>query len=145
MSPDRRDGPSGAALVDTSAWIQSFRSAGPADLQEYVRRIVKARLAATCAIVNLELFYGCRSREEFAKLGGALGAQHHLEFEPPVWPISYETAFSLRRQGITVPTVDILVASLAAHHRVVLVHHDTHFEVVKKALPALKTVHFLPS
>jgi len=145
VSPDGRTVPPGAVLIDTSAWIQSFHSSGPPDLHDYIRRVIKARLAATCAIVDLELFSGCRSREEFAKLKTALEAQHRLEFEQPVWALGYETAFSLRRKGITVPTVDILIASLALHHQVVLAHHDSHFELIKKVLSGLKTVHFLPT
>jgi len=131
--------------VDTSAWISSFRSSGSSDLKEFLRKIVHSRLAATCAIIKLELVYGCRTREEYSKLTGCLEAQHDLDFDPGVWLLSYETAFSLRRRGITVPAVDILIAALAAHHQVLLVHHDAHFEIIKEALPALKTINFLSS
>ena len=50
-------------LVDTSAWIVSFKKAGSHDLKEFIRQAIVSGNAVTSPIIILELLQGCRSVE----------------------------------------------------------------------------------
>jgi hypothetical protein len=51
-----------------------------------------------------------------------------------VWTIAYETGFSLRRKGITTPTVDILICSIAKRNELAILHHDEHIRIIARIL-----------
>jgi predicted nucleic acid-binding protein len=48
-------------LVDTSAWIVSFKKAGDLRLKEFLKQSIVAGSAVTSPIIILELLQGCRS------------------------------------------------------------------------------------
>jgi predicted nucleic acid-binding protein len=48
--------------------------------------------------------------------------------------LAYRAGYDLRRKGITVPTIDILILSIAKVHNCSLLHHDKHFKLVAKHL-----------
>jgi predicted nucleic acid-binding protein len=62
-----------------------------------------------------------------------------LPITPVVWEQAYELGFSLRRQGLTIPTVDLIIAALALENRTFLLHHDEHFEMIVPYFPNLQT------
>ncbi len=55
-------------LVDTSAWIASFRETGNQKLKEYLREALDLDRVVTTNIVILELLQGCKSRKEYDAL-----------------------------------------------------------------------------
>jgi len=50
-----------------------------------------------------------------------------LEVRDGVWERAYRLAYRARREGLTVPSLDILIAALAAEHNCGLLHADRHF------------------
>jgi hypothetical protein len=82
-------------LVDTPAWIESFR-----------------KILPSC------------------------------DFDPNTWATAYEIGFVLRRRGLTLPTVDIMLAALSKSHGFTLLHHDRHFEQMQNVVP-FPTITFL--
>ncbi len=50
--------------------------------------------------------------------------------EDLIWERVYSFGFSLRRRGLTVPTLDILIAFLAIDKGYTLLHHDHHFRMI---------------
>ena len=57
-----------------------------------------------------------------------------LPVNEAVWESAYRAGYDLRRKGITVPTIDILILSIAKVHRCSILHHDKHFNLVAKHL-----------
>ena len=92
-------------LVDTSAWIASFKKAGNHDLKEFMKQAIVSGHAATSPIILLELLQGCRTVEERDSLRIKLESLDILPITPGVWEQAYELGFSLRRKGLTIPTV----------------------------------------
>jgi predicted nucleic acid-binding protein len=112
-------------LVDTSAWIVSFKKARNHDLKEFVKQAIVSGHAVTSPIIILELLQGCRSIEERDSLRIKLESLDLLPITPAVWEQTYELGFSLRRRGLTIPTVDLIIAALALEHRTFLLHQTS--------------------
>lgn len=126
-------------LVDTSAWIASFKKAGNHDLKEFMRQAIVSGHAVTSPIIVLELLQGCRSVEERDSLRIKLESLDILPITPVVWEQAYELGFSLRRKGLTIPTADLIIAALALENKTFLLHHDEHFEMIVHYFPNLQT------
>ena len=62
-----------------------------------------------------------------------------LPVTPLVWEQAYGLGFSLRRKGLTIPTVDLIIAALALENRTFLLHRDEHFEMIVPYFPNLQT------
>ena len=129
-------------LVDTSAWITSFKKTGHPDLKEFMRQIIVSGEAVTSQIIILELLQGCRSSEERDALRIKLESLDILPLTQSVWEQAYELAFSLRRKGLTLPTTDLIIAALAIEDKSLLLHHDKHHERIASYYPTLHTRRF---
>ncbi|MDI6764622.1 MAG: PIN domain nuclease [Thermodesulfobacteriota bacterium] len=129
-------------LIDTSAWITSFKKTGNDELKEFMRQAIVSGLAVTSPVIILELLQGCRSVEERDALKINLESLDILSITLSVWEQAYEFGFSLRRKGLTIPTVDLIIAALAIENKSLLLHHDDHFEMIASNYPDLKTKYF---
>ena len=126
-------------LIDTSAWIASFKKTGSHELKEFMRQVIVAGLAVTSPVIILELLQGCRSVGERDALKIKLESLDILSITLPVWEQAYELGFSLRRKGLTIPTVDLIIAALAIENKSLLLHHDEHYEMIAPYCPMLQT------
>jgi predicted nucleic acid-binding protein len=129
-------------LIDTSAWIASFKKTGSQELKEFMRQAVVSGLAVTSPLIILELLQGCRSVGERDALRTKLESLDILPITQGVWEKAYELGFSIRRKGVTIPTVDLIIAALAIENKSLLLHHDDHFEMIVPHNPALQTKYF---
>lgn len=107
-----------------------------------MRQALAEDRVVTCPVVILELLQGCKSDKEFEKLKSFLEILPSRDFDSNTWMMAYEIGFVLRRRGLTLPTVDIMLAALAKSHAFTLLHHDRHFEQMQKVVP-FPTITFL--
>ena len=126
-------------LIDTSAWIASFKKTGNHELKEFMKQAIVSGLAVTSPVIILELLQGCRSVGERDDLRTKLESLDILPIAQGVWEQAYELGFSLRRKGVTIPTVDLIIAALAIENKTLLLHHDDHFEMIVPHNRALQT------
>ena len=129
-------------LIDTSAWIASFKKAGNDELKEFMRQAILSGLTVTSPVIILELLQGCRSVGERDALKIKLESLDILSITFPVWEQAYELGFSLRRKGLTIPTVDLIITALAIENKSLLLHHDEHYEMIVPYFPILQTKYF---
>ena len=129
-------------LIDTSAWIASFKKTGNDELKEFMRQAIVSDLAVTTPVIILELLQGCRSVGERDALKIKLESLDNLSITLSVWEQAYELGFSLRRKGLTIPTVDLIIAALAIENKSLLLHHDEHYEMIVPRFPILQTKYF---
>ena len=122
-------------LIDTSAWILALRPKGPDRARTAVGELLTSSRAATTGIIMLELLSGTRSTQEFRELKEELNALLQLDVTPQVWEKAFDLGYQLRRAGLTLPTVDILISALALENDCTLLHADRHFEQVAKHHP----------
>ena len=121
-------------LIDTSAWIVSFKKAGNESLKQKVVEVLASLSAVTTPIIVLELLQGCRDRKEYEAMKSRMEALEMLPVNEDVWESAYWAGYNLRRKGITVPTIDILILSIAKVHNCSVLHHDKHFKLAAKHL-----------
>jgi len=128
-------------LVDTSAWITSFRRTGHPELKEYLKRCISFGFAATCPVVILELLQGCRTETERDNLRIKLESLDVFPITDLTWERIYELGFSLGREGLTLPTADLIIAAVALEQDAVVLHQDQHYELIGRH-SRLRTKHF---
>ena len=131
-------------LVDTSAWIVSFKKGGDQRVKEFLRQSITTGLAVTSPIIILELLQGCRSVEERDSLRIKLESLDVLPITSSSWEQAYELGFALRRKGLTVPTTDLIIAALSIENKSLLLHQDQHYERIASYFPDLRTKYFGP-
>ena len=129
-------------LVDTSAWIASFREAGNQKLKDFLADALDLDRVLMTNIVILELLQGCKTKKEYEVMKTRLDALPFYPVDDTTWSISYEAGFALRRKGITVPTIDIIMCALAKEHGIMLLHHDRHMKTIAP-LMGVRAVDFL--
>jgi len=129
-------------LVDTSAWIASFKKVGDPQLREYLKVTITSGKAATSPIIVLELLQGCRTNSERDALRNKLENLEVLDIPQAIWERSYELGFSLRRNGLTIPTADLIIAAAAIENDCILLHQDEHYEMIAQYFSPLGTKKF---
>jgi predicted nucleic acid-binding protein len=129
-------------LVDTSAWILSFKVPGNTKLKDYLRNAIDADRAGITNIIILELLQGCKNKKEYETLKSRLEVLPLYTLTENTWFIAYETGFLLRRKGLTVPTVDIVISSIAKENNLTVLHHDTHLKILSREM-GIKAVDFM--
>jgi len=131
-------------LVDTSAWIIGFRTGGDPKAREFLKQKIAAGQVATSPLIILELIQGCKTEGERDRLRLQLESLEILYIEAHIWERAYGLAFDLRRKGLTIPTVDILVASLALENHCLLLHFDRHFLMIAQYIKDLNLMSMGP-
>jgi len=121
-------------LIDTSAWIVSFKKTGNESLKQKVVEALASLSAATTPVIVLELLQGCRDKKEYEAMKSRMEALEMLPVNEAVWEAAYREGYDLRRKGITIPTIDILILSIAKIYDCSVLHHDKHFKLVAKHL-----------
>lgn len=118
-------------LVDTSAWIDFFRGKGHS--ADRVDELLASNEVALCGPVLTELRRGLRSPSERRKVIPLLDGCHELEQPAALWEEAGELGYVLARRGVTVKTMDLLVATYALSHGVALLASDSDFDDMRRA------------
>jgi hypothetical protein len=118
-------------LIDTSAWIAFFRDRGPAAAA--VDQALEEDEAALCGPVLTELRRGFATAAERSKTLPLLSACH--QFLPPadLWDEAGDLGFALARKGLTVKTLDLLIAIYALSNRTAILTLDSDFRLMAQA------------
>jgi predicted nucleic acid-binding protein len=122
-------------LIDTSVWIFALRTKYVPKIKSYVERLLDEDKVVINPIIKLELLAGTKTRNEFARLKLRLDALQEIFIDQEIWEESQKIAFDLRKKGIKIPNIDIIILSCAKIHKITLVHRDKHFDLAGKILP----------
>ena len=117
-------------IVDTSAWIESFRPQGEDKLKEVVKQLISEGNILLPGIVKTEILRGTKSKEEFQMLDESLSGLIYLSVEDDFWGRLAKFSFDLLREGIIVPLVDTYIALLGIENNAPLLHCDQHFDLI---------------
>jgi predicted nucleic acid-binding protein len=119
-------------LLDTSVWIDALRGKTP-EIVALTRKLLNDDRILTCGPVIFEINRGLRHSER-KRIMSLFEALTRLPVEEGVWEQAGDLDASLRRKGITIPPMDILIAQTCRRHDVSLFTLDGHFSSV----PGLK-------
>jgi predicted nucleic acid-binding protein len=122
-------------LVDTSCWIHALRKKGDPAVRERVRALLDTNSAAWCQLVRLELWRGAENEWDRELLSYLEANVTMLAISSDVWQRSVHFTHTLRREGKTVPTTDLIIFACAAVHGVEIEHADKHFDLLNELFP----------
>ena len=117
-------------IVDSSAWIESFRPEGRAKLKEKVKELLTEGSILLPEIIKAEILRGTKSRKEYKMLDDLLNGLTYLPVEENFWSRLARFSFDLVREGVAVPLVDTYIALLAIENNASLLHRDQHFDLI---------------
>ena len=116
-------------LIDSSVWVEYFRSKGSQKVKERVKAILQRDEAVSCGIVIVEILRGARNEKDFQALRDSLVSLPQISLDDTVVERASRWGFLLDRKGKVVSTTDLLIAS-AAYKKARLLHSDSDFEVI---------------
>ncbi len=115
-------------LLDTSVWIGALRGK-TSDLVAITQELLNDDRVLTCGPVIFEIKRGLRPSER-KKILPLFDALIRLSFDETVWDAAGDLDASLRKKGITIPPMDVIIAQVCLHHKVFLFTLDEHFRSV---------------
>ena len=130
-------------LIDTSAWILALKKAPYSIAKEKIEALLVENKIAIVPMICLELLGGVKSPAEFQRLKSRLEALHTIPLAKTEWDEAARLAFELRRKGKTIPYTDVIIGTAAILHDLLLLHADSHFDIMAKEVP-LKVESLLP-
>ena len=116
-------------LVDTSAWIDYFNKP-ESETGRTVEQILRTGRAALAGIVLTEILQGAKIKTEFDAILESMLALPFLEASLTTWIEAGRISFALREKGITIPTTDLIIASLALENNCSILTLDLHFQKI---------------
>ena len=117
-----------SVLLDTSIWVDALRGKTP-NIVALTQGLLNDDRALTCGPVIFEIKRGLRSPER-KKILPLFDALIRLSFDEAIWDAAGDLDASLRKKGVTIPPMDVLIAQICLHHKVVLFSLDEHFRSV---------------
>jgi len=117
-------------IIDTSAWIESFRPDPGKSFQQLVRDMIVQDLVLLPGIIKTELLRGTKNKKEYNQLGQMLKGLTSLAVAEDFWERLSNFSFQLFRKGITVPLTDTYIALLCIENQASLLHRDKHFDMI---------------
>ena len=118
-------------LVDTSAWIDYFNKPD-SKTGKTIEDILRNRRAVLAGIVLTEILQGAKIKTEFDAILESMLALPILEASLTTWIEAGRISFALRKNGITIPTTDLIIASLALENNCSILTLDTHFQKIPR-------------
>lgn len=120
-------------LVDSSIWIaaQVSNARETVHLKEL---LLENHSIYTSRIIQVEVTQGAKTQELFTKLWNGFLGLNFLEITDTIWQKAAVNYFLLRKKGLTISTIDSIIATLAIENRVGLWSKDKVFEKMTKHL-----------
>lgn len=122
--------PNNSYLIDTSAWIFALRKDFIPIIKDRIDHLLKQDVVMTTGIIKLEIISGAGTQKEFQRLKSRFNAFDEIKTDDFLWQEAFELGFKLRRKGLAIPHTDILIATCALQTGSIIVHADTHFDMM---------------
>ena len=122
--------PNNSFLIDTSVWLLALRKDFIPEVKDRIDCLLRYDVVITTGIIKLEIIGGARTQNEFKRLKSRFNALDDIKTDDSIWQRACELGFKLRRKGVTIPHTDILIAACALQSGSIIVHADTHFDLM---------------
>jgi predicted nucleic acid-binding protein len=119
-------------IIDTSAWIESFRPGPDKSFQRLVKDLIIQQLVLLPGIIKAELLRGTKNKKEFDQLNQMLKGLTYLAVDEDFWEKLSDFSFQLFRKGVVVPLTDTYIALLCVENHASLLHRDKHFDMIAR-------------
>lgn len=121
-------------LVDTSVWIEFFRTGSPLDLEA----VVPFDEIVTCLPIVQEVLQGFRDERAFRIASQSMRQLPTVEspLGTPVFDDAIHLYRTSQRNGFTIrSSVDCLIAACALRHDLTVLHRDRDFDIMARVSP----------
>ena len=122
-------------IIDTSAWIESFRPEGDKTFGSLVKDLILNGRVLIPGVIKTELLKGTRSKKEYNRLYELLKGLEYVSVPDEFWEKLAGFSFELFKKGVVVPLVDAYIALLGMETKASILHHDKHFDLIAKKFP----------
>ena len=120
-------------LVDSNVFIEFWKN--PLDNQ---KKVFLYNEIAICGVIKSELLRGTSSEKQFREVFNALDFFNYLFFEESDWSELAKLFVDLRKNGISIPFQDGMIAYLAIKNNCKLWTNDKHFKLIQIVKPELQ-------
>lgn len=117
-------------LVDTSVWIDFFQRPDSPSIKQLEALIKDNNRAVICGIILQEILQGIRNDGSYTLAKARLSALPFIITNKDVYLSASAIYRTLRTKGITVPAVDVTIASLAILNEIPVLTNDKHFSTI---------------
>lgn len=117
-------------LIDTSVWLFALKRDFHPLIKGKVEKLLLTEKVAINGMIQLELLGGVKSEKEYDRLFQRLNSLYQIEADRSLWDRASKLAFELKQKGTTVPYADIFIAASALQESALLVHADSHFDLI---------------
>jgi predicted nucleic acid-binding protein len=124
--------PGEIVLVDTSAWICFFARKGYDEIKQSMSSLLDENRLAITGPILIEVIQGCRTETEKRDIMEVLDSIHWLHIAEETWRMASDIAFNLRRKGVTISAIDVIIAAVSINHHVQLLHKDRDYDLIAK-------------
>ena len=123
------------AIIDTSAWIISFRPQYDKVLSDFVKDLIIKGRVLLPGIIKAELLRGTKSKREYDQLSDLLKGLTYLPVPEEFWERLSQFSYTLFRKGVVVPFTDTYIALLCIENNAPILHFDKHFDLIAQKSP----------
>ncbi len=121
-------------LVDTSVWVEYFKSKD--NIVEFIDRGLDNKNVFVTGVILTEILQGIKNDKEKQLVKFCMDAIPYYEVNKEDWIKTGELSNALRREGITLPLADVLIASIAIKNQCKILTYDKHFSLIDASLVA---------
>lgn len=114
-------------IVDTSAWIDFFRNQA-GEIGDMVAALIEQDRAVLVGPILSELLQGLKTHQEAGSLSELFKILPYLEITRGDWEMAGDFLRKLRRNGVTVPLSDAVIAAVAKNNDHAVLTLDKHFD-----------------
>ena len=114
-------------VVDSSAFIEYYRPGGDEHVSAAVAEAIASDQVMISGIIQVEIVAFASARDDYKRLSADFQAFHWLETSLPDYERAAEIGFQLRRDGLTVPAADLIIAASVIRAGATLYHIDQHY------------------
>ncbi len=122
-------------IIDTSAWIESFRPQSEKAFINLVKDLILKGRILIPGIIKTELLRGIKNKKEYNQLNDLLKGLEYLPVSDDFWGKLSQFSFRLFRKGVTVPLTDTYIALLGIENNASILHRDKHFDLISEKVP----------
>ena len=122
-------------IVDTSAWIESFRPQSEKTFINLVKDLILKGRILVPGIIKTEILRGTKNKKEYNQLNDLLKGLEYLPVSDDFWEKLSLFSFRLFRKGVTVPLTDTYIALLGIENNASILHRDKHFDLIAEKVP----------
>lgn len=120
-------------IIDTSAWIEFFRRQGAAEVKLAMRGLLDDYEATLCGPTEME-FLGGTSPHEKDRIQAWFNVLPYVRSNQRLWRKAANTCSLLRKNGLTIPWNDALIATIGLEQDCRIYAIDQHFTAMSPLL-----------